>query len=157
MKNFISGLLLGVLLMVGVVWYVGDRKAREDGYSQNSTAGALSDTKATIQDKMESLNLTTANIKDEFAKSGRVVRTKMQKAGDVIANAASDAKTTTVIKGKLVADADLSALTISVDTTDGVVTLSGTTSSPENILKAMNLAWQTDGVREVISTLQIKE
>ena len=41
-------------------------------------------------------------------------------------------------------------------TTAGVVTLSGHVSSAENIGKAMLLAMQTDGVHEVISTLQVR-
>ena len=52
---------------------------------------------------------------------------------------------------------ELSALSISVNTTEGIVTLSGTVSSAEDISKAMLLAMETDGVREVISTLQVKQ
>ena len=51
---------------------------------------------------------------------------------------------------------ELSALSISVNTTAGVVTLSGFVNSTEDISKAMLLALETDGVREVISTLQVK-
>ena len=40
------------------------------------------------------------------------------------------------IKAKLVADADLSVLQVSVNTTDGVVTLSGSVSSAEKVAKA---------------------
>jgi osmotically-inducible protein OsmY len=36
------------------------------------------------------------------------------------------------------------------------VTLSGSASSPENIRKAILLAMDTNGVREVVSTLQVK-
>ena len=61
-----------------------------------------------------------------------------------------------MIKAKLVASHDLSALNISVNTTAGVVTLSGTVTSHENIAKAMLLAMETDGVKEVISALQVK-
>jgi len=57
----------------------------------------------------------------------------------------------------MLADRELSALSISVNTTEGVVTLSGTVSSSENVSKAMLLAMETDGVREVISTLQVKQ
>ena len=41
--------------------------------------------------------------------------------------------------------------------TDGVVTLTGTGSSPENIRKAIQITMDTDGVHKVISTLQVKE
>ena len=81
---------------------------------------------------------------------------RRSEAGHAIADATADARITAAIKAKLVASRDLSALNISVNTTAGVVTLSGHVSSPENISKAMLLAMETDGVREVISTLQVK-
>jgi osmotically-inducible protein OsmY len=47
-------------------------------------------------------------------------------------------------------------LRISVNCTAGRVTLSGTVSSAEDIGRAMVLAMEVDGVREVVSTLQVK-
>jgi len=67
----------------------------------------------------------------------------------------ADARTTAAIKAKLVANRDLSALSISVNTTAGVVTLSGTVNSPEDIGKAMLVAMETEGVTQVVSTLQV--
>ena len=46
------------------------------------------------------------------------------------------------VRTKLVADTGLSAFSINVDTSDGVVTLSGTVSSHEEIAKAMKLAME---------------
>ena len=60
------------------------------------------------------------------------------------------------IKAKLALDKELSALGISVTTTDGRVTLSGNVPSTKHISKAMMLALETDGVREVSSTLKVK-
>jgi osmotically-inducible protein OsmY len=45
---------------------------------------------------------------------------------------------------------------IDVDTTDGVVTLSGTVKSHEQIVRAMDIAYETEGVYKVVSTLQVK-
>ena len=53
-------------------------------------------------------------------------------------------------------DSQLSALDISVNTTSGIVTLSGSVENPELIGKAMLLAMETDDVKEVVSTLQVK-
>ena len=53
---------------------------------------------------------------------------------------AIDARTTAAIKGKMVANKDLSALSISVNTTGGIVTLSGSVNSTDDISKAMMLA-----------------
>jgi osmotically-inducible protein OsmY len=85
-----------------------------------------------------------------------VVRRAATEAGHAIADATADARTTGAIKAKLVASRDLSALNISVNTTAGVVTLSGAVASPEDISKAILVAMETDGVREVVSTLQVK-
>ncbi|HEX3987877.1 MAG TPA: BON domain-containing protein, partial [Verrucomicrobiae bacterium] len=73
-----------------------------------------------------------------------------------ISDAAADARITAAIKAKLVGDPDLSAVAISVSTTDGCVTLSGSASSPDNIRKAMTLAYNTEGVNQVVSTLLVK-
>jgi osmotically-inducible protein OsmY len=96
-------------------------------------------------------------IKEEISRTGRVLREKTGKAADYVADATANARTTGAIKTKLLADTGLSALKINVDTSDGVVTLSGTVSSYEEIGKAMKLALETDGVQRVISTLQVKE
>jgi hyperosmotically inducible protein len=102
------------------------------------------------------LDLKPQDVKDELARTGQVVRRKAKEAGQAIADATADARITAAIKGKLVASRDLSALNISVNTTSGVVTLSGTAPSAEAISKAMLLAMETDGVKEVVSTLQVK-
>jgi hyperosmotically inducible protein len=102
------------------------------------------------------LELRPEQIKDDLARTGRVVRRKARETGQAIADATADARVTTAIKAKLVANRELSALSISVNTTGGIVTLSGTVPSPEAIGKAMLLAMDTDGVSEVICTLQVK-
>ena len=99
---------------------------------------AATETKDYVQEKADSLNLSTTNIKDEMSHLGAVIRRKTTAAGHAIADAASDTKITTTIKGKLVADPNLSALSISVSTTDGLVTMSGTASSPRIFRRPFN-------------------
>jgi osmotically-inducible protein OsmY len=48
-------------------------------------------------------------------------------------------------------------MSISVNTTGSKVTLSGSVTSAENLGKAIKLAADTEGVNEVISTLQVKK
>jgi osmotically-inducible protein OsmY len=100
--------------------------------------------------------LTGNDIKDELARSGKVVRRSAHDAGAAIADASADARITAKIKAKLIADRELSAWNISINTTDGHVTLAGTVSSPELIGKALLLALETDGVRDATSNLQVK-
>ena len=109
-----------------------------------------------VQKKLDALNLRPQDIKEDLAKTGQVIRRTAQQTGQAIADATADARVTAKIKAKLLAGHELSAMSISVNTTAGVVTLSGTVPSTEAISKAMLVAMETDGVREVISTLQVK-
>jgi osmotically-inducible protein OsmY len=153
----IFALVLGALIGAAAVWFYstnqGKSTARATGEQIESATKSARDT---IQDKLKVLDLRSDDIKDELARTGKVVRRQAREAGQAIADATADARITGAIKGKLLADRELSALSISVNTTEGVVTLSGTVSSAENVSKAMLVAMETDGVREVISTLQVK-
>ena len=94
-------------------------------------------------------------IRQEMARSSMVVREKAKAAGHSIADVAVSARITAAIKTKLVAEPGLPAFSINVDTTDGLVTLSGKVSSHDQVAKAVQLALATDGVHKVVSTLQI--
>lgn len=156
MRMFIA-LLLGVALGAAGVWFYatnrGDPRLRA---AEDKVGNVAKSARDSVQDRLRVLDLRSDDIKDELARTGQVVRRKAREAGQAIADATADARTTAAIKAKLIAARDLSGLNISVNTTDGVVTLSGSVSSPENVSKAMLLAMETDGVREVISTLQVK-
>ena len=133
---------------------------REGAASVRESAANVGDSvKQTASNVGDSLKQTfdAEKIKAELARTGRVIREKTGKAADYVADATANARTTGSIKTKLVADTGLSAFQINVDTSDGVVTLSGTVTSYEEIAKAMKLAMETDGVHRVISTLQVKE
>ena len=155
--RFLLALIIGIAIGAAAVWY--SREHRNHAPLQQAgekIENAARSTRDSIQDKLHSLNLNGDTIKEELAKTGRVIREKSQQAGKAISDATADARITAAIKAKLVRDSGLSAWNISVNTTDGVVTLSGTVSSPEDIGKAMVLALETDGAQRVISTLQVK-
>jgi hypothetical protein len=156
MRAFIA-LVLGVAIGGAVVWYyLNNRGTPHVRAAAENVGTAAKSARDTVQDELSRLNLRPDDIKAELARTGQVVRRKAEEAGHAIADATADARITAAIKTKLVGSRDLSALDISVNTTAGVVTLSGYVSSPDNIGKAVLLAMQTDGVREVISTLQVK-
>jgi|SRR5437667_10526406 len=97
------------------------------------------------------------NLKQDLAHSTEAVEEKAKKAGAAIADATTNARVTAAVKARLSKELGLSALTeISVDTTDGLVTLSGSVSSREEINRAVKVAAETEGVQKVISTLQVK-
>ncbi len=150
-------LIIGVLIGAAAIWYLGsghgDSRVHD---AQNKVEDTAKSARDAVQTKMQDWHLGGDDIKDELKRTGTVIRHKAQDAGQAIADATADARTTAAIKAKLVASKDLSALDISVNTTGGTVTLSGTVTSADNIGKAMQLAMDTDGVNEVVSTLQVK-
>jgi len=68
----------------------------------------------------------------------------------------SDKEITTKVKLKLIEDPDLKALSIDVDTVNGVVTLTGVVTSEYQKRKAIEHAKSVLGVIKVIDNLQIK-
>ena len=69
--------------------------------------------------------------------------------------AQSDAGITTAVKGKLVADDLVKARQINVDTKDKVVTLTGQVQSPAEESRALQIARDTNGVRDVIDQIDV--
>jgi hypothetical protein len=156
MKIFLT-LVIGLVIGAFAVWVYRDNISNPQpqpvGEQIKDSAQSAGDT---LREKLSSLKLRREDITNELAATGKVIREKSRKAGEAIADATADARITTAIKGKLIADSGLSTLSISVNTTEGVVTLSGTVPSEEYISQAMSIALETDGVSKVISTLQIK-
>lgn len=154
--KFVLGLLIGIALG-WCIWHFAVQNHSPNPTVQNvqnRLESAADKTRETIQTNWKNLN--TDEIKEELARTGRVVRDKVQSAGKLVADATADARITAAIKGKIIANPHLSVWNISVNTTAGRVTLSGTVSSPDNIREAMELALNTDGVQGVVSTLQVK-
>jgi osmotically-inducible protein OsmY len=137
-------LIIGVAIGAGIYWYYHNPDADQ------RLQQVRSDVTSTIS------NIDVQQVKDQLAQKGEVVLKKAESAGEKLADATADARITAAIKTKYAREPQLSALSISVNTTGGKVTLSGWASSPEAIKTAMNLAIQTDGVSEVVSTLQVK-
>ena len=66
-----------------------------------------------------------------------------------------DATITAKVKTALLNDPQVGGLKIDVDTTKGVVTMSGMVKSPAEAERAVQLARQQGGVKDVKSTLQV--
>lgn len=80
-----------------------------------------------------------------------------QRAGDAVDQASaalSDASLTAKIKSKMALDDMVKALNIDVDTQGGVVTLSGLVHSAAERERAVQLARETAGVRQVVDALR---
>ena len=75
--------------------------------------------------------------------------------GPVVKDVLDDAAVTTRVKARLVADPDVNAFHIDVDTVDGRVTLNGKVATEYQKQEASELADRTEGVREVVNLLQV--
>jgi hyperosmotically inducible protein len=129
MRRFLFGFLLGLLVGGGGYWYYIDGQNRD----------------------------LKKDLGNSLSNSTEAMQEKAKKVGAAISDAAANARITAAVKARLSKELGLSALgDISVDTTDGLVTLSGTVSSRDEINKAVKIAAETEGVRQVISTLQVK-
>ena len=73
-----------------------------------------------------------------------------------VANTTSDAAITAAVKSKMMVDVTVSALQINVDTTDGVVTLTGTVRSAGERDRAIAVARGTGGVKSVEDKIVVK-
>jgi hypothetical protein len=90
---------------------------------------------------------------DRARQAGAKVGEEVAEGANEVERAASD---TAKIKSKMALDDSVDALDIDVDTTNGVVTLSGSADSEISRNRAVQLARETDGVRSVVDRLSIE-
>ncbi|MEO7115157.1 MAG: BON domain-containing protein [Caldimonas sp.] len=97
---------------------------------------------------------TTTTVAPSESASNAMAATAsaMDKAGD----AAGDALITGKVKTALIADPDVKALKIDVDTKDGVVSLTGTADSAAHSDQATTVARGIEGVKSVNNQLAVK-
>ena len=166
MRKFFNGLVIGVIFGAVGYWFMQNKmrqhpeaeqrfeaSAAQAHASASETTGHLSDA---FNAKLATLDLRSEQIKDELARTGKIVRRKAHDIGEEVADAATDARIVAAIKTVYAMDPNLSVWQISVSCTQGHVTLSGTVSAPEDVGRAVALALDADGVRDVISTIQVK-
>jgi osmotically-inducible protein OsmY len=87
---------------------------------------------------------------------GAAVGDRAQKASARVGEVMEDGALTAKIKSKMALDDHVRARSIDIDTVDGVVSLSGTVQSQEERERAVRLARETTGVREVRDGLLVQ-
>lgn len=151
MRNVIFVFALGVLVGVAGHWYFSQPEAPQTvAEAQEEISTGVAEAERTVRE-----NIDTETFRREVDRGREQVRETVSRAGEALKEATSDIRITAAVKAKLIQDSRLEGLKINVDTTDGVVTLSGTVASPEDISRAMRLARETEGVTKVASTLQV--
>jgi hyperosmotically inducible periplasmic protein len=147
MKVFV-GILLGIAIAVMALWFMGrDGRTRDDVRDELSEVGqeireGAEDVAGRIREGVDDID--TDRIQENVREGGRR-----------IADSSADALVTGKVKAQFAIDSEVSAMRIAVDTTDGMVTLSGRASSQAEIDRAVDLARRVEGVREVVSTIQV--
>jgi hyperosmotically inducible periplasmic protein len=106
----------------------------------------------------------------DLQQAGRQIREGTEKAGEAVEKGArkidakygpvarevlDDAAVTARVKARLIADPDVGALRIDVDTVDGRVTLNGKVASADERSEAAKLAQHTEGVKSVVNLIQV--
>jgi hyperosmotically inducible protein len=87
---------------------------------------------------------------------GAKVGEKTATAADQARRAINDGAVTAKIKAKMALDDTVKALDIDVDTVGTTVTLSGIVATDAQRQKALQLARETDGVKQVVDQLQVR-
>lgn len=87
--------------------------------------------------------------------AGSEMKQEASQAGNAMADGAADMTITTKVKAALAADDQLSAVAISVETTNKVVTLTGPAPTQAAADRASAMAQAVDGVSEVKNQLTV--
>ena len=93
----------------------------------------------------------TDSAEQKLERAADAAEKKLESAGKTLDDAAVTAK----VKSALIAEPNLKAMAINVDTTAGIVTLKGTTENLEQKHKAEQLATTIEGVRSVRNELVV--
>jgi hyperosmotically inducible protein len=86
------------------------------------------------------IDQATTSAKEQAAKAGQVI---------------DDTAITAAVKAGILAEPGLKVLKIDVDTKDGLVTLTGSADSPENVQKATHVATAIQGVKSVDNRIAV--
>ena len=134
-------------LTVGPVATSGSAVDRARDYGE-STEQTARDAKEKTEDAAHDAKVKT----EDAAHDAKVTSERAaDKTGEVI----TDAAITSEVKTKFLAEPGVSGLNINVDTTDHVVTLSGTVKSKAEADKAMRIARESKGVKRVVNHLKL--
>ncbi|HXD17045.1 MAG TPA: BON domain-containing protein [Vicinamibacterales bacterium] len=117
------------------------------GYTERAEDKA-SEAKEKTEDAAHDAKVKTENAAHDAKVKGEQAA---DKAGEVI----TDAAITSAVKTKFLAEPGVSGLNIDVDTSNGVVTLTGKVKTQAEANKAMSIARDSKGVTRVVNNLKV--
>src|SRR5258708_7930860 len=108
--KIVLSLIAGILVGGVAVWFYGTKQGKSAVRSTGKhIRNAARSPRDAVKGDLKGLDLRSEEIKDELDPPGQVVGGKGRGAGVAIADATADARVTTAIKAKLLADRDLSS------------------------------------------------
>jgi len=120
-----------------------------------ATTGAVDRAEDQARDAKEKTEDAAHDAKVKTEEAAHDAKVKTEKAADKTGEVLTDAAITSEVKTKFLAEPGVSGLAINVDTTNGVVTLTGTVKSQAEMNKAMMVARNSKGVKRVVNHLKI--
>jgi hypothetical protein len=151
MSKLLSLLVVGAVLALSI-WLRPEHEGRLAGPPQSPVYADT--TRLDSPDADASRPEALAAVESELAETGRVVRRRAARL-QASSQLTDDELTTAAIERQLERDPRLRAMSIEVNTVDGRVTLAGRVGSAGEVLRAIEIAFDNNSVRQVISTLQI--
>jgi len=112
---------------------------------------------ATLKGKVDSEMEKSRAVTLAAVPGVHIVDDQLKVASEGAKAVVTDSAITTSLKAKFLADSTVRSADISVDTNNGVVTLSGTAPSPAAHDLAVGLARKTDGVKRVDDQIKVLE
>lgn len=106
----------------------------------------------TVKEAGNKIEHAADKVSEAADKAGEKMDEKSAKAGVAV----NDAEITAKVKASIFAEPGLKTLQISVDTVNGVVTLSGSVDFLSSSVRAKALAAKVDGVKDVDNQLVLK-
>lgn len=166
-RVFFNGFTFGVICCGLVAYYLHKQTVQHPEAQQrfeqatdkaaDAVAETIYQTGVAMRSKLEIFDLKPEQITEELARTGKIVRRRASDLSDRVSDATSDAYVTTAVTTKIAADHELSIRKISVSTSGGHVTLNGTVATTAQVGRALALALDTEGVRDVTANLVLEE
>jgi BON domain-containing protein len=145
LRGLVKLILLVVIVVAVAAFFIGYRWAGPDAVTDREPARPTTGTTGAAAETRERAREVGAEIGDTVAAGANA-------AERALANGQLTAK----IKSKMALDDSVRARSIDVDTSNGVVTLSGTVGSEAQRQRAVQLARETDGVKSVVDRLKVQ-
>lgn len=143
MFKIFFGVIIGLALVAGGWWYYSD------GGRRDPVKGLQDAVKYQGRQAVKAVERKVDQSVDDLKES-------IDKTGQRISQKVSDTTLLAKVKARLLREKSLDGFDIKVDVVNGVVHLKGTVPSLDARAKAVKLAHDTDGVKDVTADLMLK-